>query len=332
MKNIFTKNSPVNYLLILLIGIAVWSLHFMIMPFPISSPQKHIFLYKILHIETLNSYLNTGIAFIMFYLLAIYLIIINQRHLYVDNAYQLPGIILMVLSGLSFTTQTISPGLIAAFFILAATNSLSPIYRKPQILNNCFNAGFILAIGSMFYIHTIWFLGFLFIIILIIRPFNWREYASTTMGYITPIIIVVTVAYLLNKHNIIFENIIHYFPPKYSFEKYRSYHIISFAPTIIMGILFGLYQISHRGQRKIISHKYLNIIVIMMLLSIIGIIFPFDSFNAFAIFVVPMSLLMSFFLLNNRNKIYRNIITILLVLNIVFAQAIQLFYFFAQPN
>lgn len=328
MSNILTKNNPINYLLIFFIGIAVWTIHFIWLTNINFCFSQQMLLFDFFKITTLNHYLNTVLAFGVHYLLAIYLIILNQKHIYIENAYQLPGVIYILLSGLHPSTQIISPALIASFFIIASIDSITPIYHKPKILKNCFNSGFLLGLGTLFYIHTFWFLIVVFTAIIVIRPFYWREYITSIMGFVTPIVLLFIGMYMLNQQDVLIKSLSENLSLTLYPEKYQALNLIGLFPIIIIGLYVALFQFGKRIYKKVITRKHLQIIFVFIMLGIISISSPYTQIDAFSIFLLPISLMISFYLINNNHKLFHLIMIGIIIINIIFSQIAHLFYYF----
>jgi hypothetical protein len=326
MSSILKKNNPVNYILIFIIGGLVWLPGFFFTS-EIQSLSKHYSLiYKTLNTSLLNIYLNKSIAFAMVYFVSVYLIHINQRFSLVEGSYQLPGIFFMLLTGLSFNVQQLSPGLIAGLFILIATKRIITIYHKPNILPNCFDAGFFIAIASLIYTQAVSYFIVIILALLIIRPFNLREYLSVFLGFVTPVAIFISLLFLFDKENLFFNNFLSFFPFKYYPEKFNFFYIVSFFPILFIGLYVMLFQFAENSFKKIVTRKQLTIVSLFLIISFISFLLPINNFlNEFFIMLIPLSLLFAFYFANNKSAFMRKFIAYLIILNLLSAQILQVF-------
>lgn len=326
MSNILKTNNPSNYLIIFIIGIIVWLPGFFAIP-EIEIISKHYsLLFKSLNINSLDIYVNKAIAFAIVYILSVYLIHINQKLAIINGSYQLPGVLLITLSGLSFSCQQITPGLISTLLIVLATKRIIDTYQKSNVLANCFDAGFFVALASLIHTQAITYTIFLMLAILIIRPFKIREYLTIFIGIATPILLFIAVLFLFDKEQLFFNNFNRFFPIKYYPEKFNFINIISYIPIVLLGYFSLLFMASESSLKKNVTRKQLSVISIFFILSSINLIIPINSFiNEFFTLLIPISLILSFFMVNNKSRIMRKFISYLLIINVIASQIIQMF-------
>lgn len=326
MNSILKKNNPVNYLLIFFIGVLIWLPGFFFISETHSISKHYSLIYKTLNISLLNIYLNKSIAFAIVYFVSIYIIHINQRFSIIDGSYQLPGILFMLFTGLSFSVQQISPGLIAAIFVLFATKRIITIYHKPNIFANCFDAGFLLAIASLIYTQAVSYIIVIMLAILVIRPFKLREYLSVFMGFVTPVAVFIALLFLFSNESLFFNNFLRFFPFNYYPEKFNFINTISFVPLLLFGLYIMFFKLSETSFKKIVTRKQLSIASIFLVIAFINFLLPTNSFqNEFYIMLIPLSLLFAFFFTNNKSIFMRKLITYLLIINLLSAQLLQVF-------
>lgn len=141
-----------------------------------------------LSVVALN-FLFIGISVIL-----ISLITVNQE--IVDKSNYFPVFIYLLLSVSCVNPLQISPQIFTNVFVLFSIYKLLDIYRKENVLRQIFEAAFWLCFSAYITISSIISFPLFFIILLILRPVNWREWVIALLGFLTPIFIYNCVAYL----------------------------------------------------------------------------------------------------------------------------------------
>ncbi len=126
--------------------------------------------------------------------LLISLISVNQE--VTDKLNYFPVFIYLMLSVASINPQQITPQIFTNVFVLYSIYKLLDTYRKENVLNQLFEAAFWLSISAYITISSIISFPLFFIVLLILRPFYWRDWSIAILGFITPIIICEGIAYL----------------------------------------------------------------------------------------------------------------------------------------
>ena len=187
----FKNNNPVAYILLPLISIALWIPGFFI--------ENKI---DIVHGMPLYDLLIEPISAIplLSTIIAITLVIggaftlntvINENETIATPTF-LPAFFYILFMSCSKSLLLLHPILIANFFILFAINKLNSSYRKDIAFSQAFDAGFLCAIASLFFLPYIVFVPLLFIGLQLFRPFIWREWMITFLGLLFPYLFVFT--------------------------------------------------------------------------------------------------------------------------------------------
>ena len=107
-----------------------------------------------------------------------------------------PVFIFLLLSIVSINPNQLTPQIITNVFVLYSIYKLLDTYRKENVLSQLFEAAFWLGISGYITISSIISFPLFFIVLLILRPFYWRDWAIAILGFIAPIFICESIAYL----------------------------------------------------------------------------------------------------------------------------------------
>lgn len=107
-----------------------------------------------------------------------------------------PVFIFLCLSIVSVNPQQITPQIFTNVFVLYSIYKLLDTYRKENVLNHLFEAAFWLSISAYITISSVISFPLFFIVLLILRPFYWRDWAIAILGFLAPILMCEGIAYL----------------------------------------------------------------------------------------------------------------------------------------
>lgn len=144
-------------------------------------------LYKLL-ISGIAQYpfLVTLLSFILILSEALLINYIVEKNEIINTTTYLPALVYIVLMSLQPEMFSLHPIIIANLFILIALHKLMQTYRKDTAYSEAFDTGFFISLACLFYIPTVVFILLLWMGLIIIRPFIWREWIISFLGLIVP--------------------------------------------------------------------------------------------------------------------------------------------------
>jgi hypothetical protein len=122
------------------------------------------------------------------------LITLNQE--IVDKQNYFPVFLYLLLCIAGASPEQLSSQIFTNVIILYAIYKLMDIYRQENVLKQVFDAAFWLSVSAFITISSIIFFPLFFIILLILRPFYWREWVIAVLGFFTPMFMYECMAYL----------------------------------------------------------------------------------------------------------------------------------------
>ncbi len=168
-----------------------------------------------------------------------------------------------------------------------------------------------------FYINYAFFVFLFFIALIVLRPFNWREWLVGLLGLIAPVFIYCCLGYLLNYN--FFEFFNHLGGLFYYFQKpIISEYFYPLFGCLILLLVLGLFKHFANGLgSKIKTQKNFGIIYWLMFLSLINFISKNNNFY-FPLFpliasIIPISILLSDYFYNIKQLKIANTLFFLLL-------------------
>lgn len=183
-------NRSLSVIVLPIAMIALWIYGFIYPVVPLSEHAAP--LYKLI-IAGIQGYpfLITLLSFILIFSEALLINYIIQRNEIINTTSYLPALVYMVLMSLQPEMFSLHPIVIASLFMLLATHTLLQSYKKETSYSEAFDTGFFIALATLFYIPSLVFILLLWIGLIIIRPFVWREWVISLIGFILPWIFLV---------------------------------------------------------------------------------------------------------------------------------------------
>jgi hypothetical protein len=111
----------------------------------------------------------------------------------------LPALLYVTLSALFTPFMVLSAPLICNFLTIWMLFKLFSIYKSDDAKSTTYDLGIIVAVGTLIYLPFIYLFLSIWIALIIFKPFNWREWVSGILGYITVFFFLAVFYYLNNR-------------------------------------------------------------------------------------------------------------------------------------
>lgn len=247
---------------------------------------------------------------------AVLISILSIREEMVEKTNYIPSFLYLLFASIELEPALIHPSLIANIFILLALIYLIETYREENVLPMIFKAAFFISFATFFYINYAFYSFLLIICLLILRPFNWREWTIGLMGLSTPVLIYCAIGYLANF------NFNYYFDSLSTLISNFRQPLISefFYPLFIVLIILLLLTIAKHITRglgsRIKTQKNLGLMYWLLFLSVIN-FFAKDNSYYFPLIasVIPISILLSDYFYNIKQLKVANTLFFLLIVS-----------------
>lgn len=230
------------------------------------------------------------------------LVRLNTKFFFINERTYLPAVIFILSGCFIADLQYFNPVIISSIFLLIAIERLIDSYRDTNISFNSFDAGLLIGIGCLFYLNLGFFLVLIWIGLQILRPVNWREWLVPILGFFAPVLLTAATYYLINGDLYLFIRTIqdNTVPVKYAITQFH-YYFLGYLALIIVFASFRI--IRDLLTKKVKSRKIFQILWWVFSLSVIVFfLVPWASFDMIIFGFIPLSFLLTHYLLNIRVK------------------------------
>jgi hypothetical protein len=218
-------------------------------------------------------------------------------------------------SSFAFHGELFSGAIIASIFILLAMDRLFGSIDKQSPSLRFFDAGIILAFGSLFYFNIVFFLPFLWITQFTLRQFNWREFFYTLIGLIVPFLFIYSGYFLYDRSILINLNGIIQWIMLEKITVYSWPFLASISFYLFFIIIASFFAFNKYFSIKIQSRKLYQLILSLFLNGLAIFLFvPSAGIELIYIVAIPSSILLSIYFAECRNTFINQLLFVLLLL------------------
>ncbi|MDR1725590.1 MAG: hypothetical protein LBR28_04285 [Bacteroidales bacterium] len=259
--------------------------------------------------------ISTIIAFVIMILNGIFLNYIFTSNKLVQKTTYMPAFMYYLLNSSNYQFMTISSLLIMNFCLIVALWCFYRIYTKKESAEEIFTTSLIIALASMFYIPSLFFLLWLWIGLFIYKAYNLKKWLISLFGFITPFIFSLIYYYLTDqvaeKLNYFVDNFVH-LPSIHQIS--APIHVVYLAILGVLTVTSLFYVHTSKIENNIIYGKKCNILIIMLFVSILSLTFVMEYSEFSAFFSIPLSFIFTIFLFAKRKLLYSNIMLLLFII------------------
>jgi len=284
-------------MLIPILGILLWMRAFM-------HPSDGVFLfdthpmpsYKLIsELIPVGSFIGTFVALLLVVAQALLLVRLNTRFILINNRTYMPAIVFILLTASIPDLQRLNPVIFSGFFLLLGIELMFNGYQKGKVAYEFFTASFFISLGGTFYLYLLFFIFIVWVSLIILRPFNWREWTFSILGFLLPWLFVFSYYYLLhNEPNRILLDMTKAFNTDYDFPEYSllTYIFGGFGGLLIL--IASQFIIKGFTSKKIIPRKAF-LIFLWLFINCLGVYLLVDQASVELIFLaaIPLSFLLS---------------------------------------
>jgi hypothetical protein len=198
----FKNNNPASYILLPAFALVLWISGFFIEQTTIGANNMPLYDMVVSPIASLT-FLNVLLAFILVLGEAFLLNFIVNENQIVKTSTFIPALMYICYMSNDVEKLTLNPTIFANLFILLAIYKLSSSYRKDSAFSEAFDTGFLFSIAFFFYFPTLILLPLLIVGLIIFRPFNWREWVISFLGFLLPFTLVISYYFWFDKLDVL---------------------------------------------------------------------------------------------------------------------------------
>ena len=308
---IYKYNHPVIIIIIFITSIILWLPAFL--KIPLSEPIVYSFempaYYWLLLIFQDKLYATRILSFVLILFQSIQLNRLNTKFFILESRSYLPSFLFIFGCSL-LPMQNFNALLFANIFLLFAIESVFSTYRNDKAWLKFFDAGLLISIASLFYIKIVFFIIFIWIALLILRPFRGKEWLVSILGFIIPYIISGSY-FLIFEDNLMYRANL-FFDQVFSFYYSGSYDLLFliYSGFLALLIIFSSYHIIvHLQKRKVSVRKYYQLLFWLFIITISLFIFGgFNNIEILLVIMISVSFLISNYILSFKSGFWTELI------------------------
>jgi len=237
---VFNKSYLVQYFLLVLLQFVLWFGAFLNSPVPEPVINEYLtpgytLLYHLLGEYHLASTFTT--FFIILFGALAFNYSIEKQELSSKNAL-FPAFFFILVMSIQPSLFTLHQALIPLLLFIILMYYTFAIYSEEESYIKVFNSGFLIAVGSMFYLPFIYFLAFFWLTFISYRIYKWREWIIVLLGFLTPYILLFTYYFWIDELFLLFDAYANYFTKMTLIKAIPDFSILDF---VIVGMVILLF-------------------------------------------------------------------------------------------
>jgi hypothetical protein len=246
---------------------------------------------------------------------------ICDKHNILSKKTYFPALLYVVLMSCSSLFITLHPLLLANLFLLLSIERILSSYHKDEAFAHVFDTGIYIGIASLFYFPAIILFPMVWVGLIVIRTFVWREWIISFLGLILPYLFILTYYFWHDNINLFLMDKIFYpaSDAKYSIESEPiSFLVLSFFLVLIILLSF-LKLTQGLPVNTILSRNILVVFIWMIALSFVAFLMaPHLNLRYFSFMAIPLTIYISHYLLTAKKSLWAEFLFTTLLLAIVF--------------
>lgn len=262
-----------------------------------------------------NSLLSTSLGIITLLGIVILLTRLNKQFVILETrSYYLALIYIFLVS--AFTPlNRMHPALIGAFFLSLSLTKVFASYKDEKLYTGFFDSAFLIGLGSLFYFPLLYFSFFLWLSLILLRPFFLKEWIMIIIGAALPYILSFAIAYLFDSVDYLVNTIRENNFLDLKHVHVNMMHILFYLVAGLLIIPAGIKMISQSNNRKVSARKYLRVLFWLSITSAaITLAIPAVSITIIPIICIPISFLFTNYFISIKNLLVGNIMLVIFIL------------------
>ena len=237
---------------------------------------------------------------------AVFLNAVFNNHEFLDKNTYIISLIYVVLTPMFVPLHQFNPVLLAHFFLIATLGVLFYLKQNTDGKMTIFNAGILFSMAVILLPYLIMLTPIILIMIVIIRPFNWRELFICLAGISVPVIYYFSYLFLTNGLTFTWEL------PVWQLHDYRkAWNLYPIAGLYLILLFISLLSLSARMLKSSLRLKK-QIQMLGLIFTSLFILGCFDfyftgSLLYFSLAIIPLTYFLTYAFLSKRSGILANI-------------------------
>lgn len=327
LLRLFRSQEPFNLIVLLLIAIGM-RLPYMLdaQPIPYFNYTEPFSIFIFQNYAGLWTYKlgNILITATFYFGLALWFNKIVNDYSLLHKTTMIPSLVFVLLTGIFPTFFTLDAAILALFLQLWVITKLFGFYKTQQATLISFDIGILVALASLLYFPTVAWILLVWVSLLIFRPFYWREWLATVIGFLTPYLFVAFYYFWTNRWE---DFLLIWKPLKGSFWVINVFpnraDYLPLLPVLIV-LLIGSNQLRANFYKSVLQvRKSQQILIVSIFVTAFSFyIKPGFSINHFILLAAPLSFFLSYYFLTAKKTWFAEILLLLILLSSILFQVV----------
>ncbi len=153
---------------------------------PINTDLSPLLSFSGFHDQLLPGWSSMALGFLSWMLLAFMISQINAKHLFLEARNYLPALFFLLSAIWEPGMQQLNPAVLGLFFVVLGVDRIFISIERTKIGYSYFDAGFFMALASLFYLPYLLFLVITWFAIILFRSIKTRNFLNALIGFIAP--------------------------------------------------------------------------------------------------------------------------------------------------
>lgn len=236
------------------------------------------------------------VAFILLVISSFYFNYLVDRFGLLKRKSFIPALIFIVLMSSSKSLICLQPVIPATLCLLIALHKLMLTYRQDIDLSDFFDASFFISLASLFYFPSIMFFPLVWVGLIVIRPFIWREWIVSFVGILLPYLFAGVWYFYFDNINVFINQKI-FFPEEFELIKPYLWNIEFkiYTGLLLLFFLFSVFYFFLKIPVNTIFTRNLSVIFVWLLILSLLVYFmaPSSNINYLSFIGIPFSFYLS---------------------------------------
>lgn len=233
----------------------------------------------------------------------------------------LPALMYVTITALFTPFMVLSAPLICNFLVIWMLFKLFSFYKSDDAKSTAYDLGMIVAVGSLIYLPYIYLFLSIWIALIIFKPFNWREWISGILGYLTVFFFLAVFYYLNNRLGNFYQiwaPLGTKFPNRININYYNYLVLV---PVLLILVLYFFKLQQNYLKSYVQVRKSFQLLFLIFLIAALS-FYVKSEFNLshFLLCAVPVTVFFSYYFVNATIKWFYESLYLLLLFSIIYFQ------------
>ena len=326
---LFKRNPTSSILIVPLFALGFWLSGF-IHPIQVVNKNTMPLFDWVFRATVASPLLQNSLALLLLLAEAFFLNHICEKYNIVSKKTNFPALVYVLLMSTCSLFISMHPLLFANLFLLLSIDRILNSYHKDEAFAHVFDAGFYIGIASLFYFPAIVTFPMVWVGLIVIRTFVWREWIISFLGLLLPYVFIVTYYFWFDKLEFFLLDKIFYPSSDVKYSISAEPGSFLFLCTVLVSVIALSFLKLTQGLpvNTILSRNTLVVFIWMIALSLLAFLMaPVLNLLYFSFVAIPVSIYIAhYFLTMKRTWIAELLFTcwvVSMIVNFIFYRGIS---------